>query len=794
MAQNSAMSTGGMDLNSRRDILRMGAIFYELVFNSTAFENYDVFIEEISSGKCPSYLFPADCILDDFTKEWISAVIDKTFRANPPTASQLDEEFSGWRRKYSDFPPVPYLRIVDDFESSLESDLLGNVIYGVIQVRWSSCNPDGISQSLSLTYESGENPVVIGETVELYLHRTWDKIGDLALKLWIKVLKSRGLDLLYLGRFSLVEPDSYIEVFTKGEWLTVSAVCPMVDLSRLRECLVWLEQVTGFPDQGLQTKAPRAVCQQRPYAPDALDLPARHFADSQHDLDNPLFRLKSLAEHSILVIDFHKGQSVEGLELYSLCWRDLLHSAYVAERPGYVPHHQGIGLQLSFDLMLELVALERAIVYDGGLILTGYDTAVVPTRLMDDSVQWHVVFQGESRDGRKTWFPEDQPCPFDLENRLKVTSLDELKRTAYLGWGDRVEVVLGTESLPRHPFVGRTELETLSVHRFVNTGYSRGGTFGISLGPANRILNANVNGAGSLTYTYSRDRPCQTKSLPDNYKRRFWHLYRSVVVIYDVHAGRAWLLPKVNVVLHLVRMYMALARLQAPLTIPYPRQRDEDREALDIDAWDVIRKLELKKIETDEDMISRSPETFGALFNDFAEFLHLALAPMEASSFPETYGVELLDVYDGNFGLLKKVSPVHGTERTWPLLLDRVGVIVCRGLGAALHLTPEMKQAESECFLYRSHTLCTTLGDLKLLMTSQGCSEWEGGYIERSGVWTWILDRDPLNPRCQGNDGHSCSGTCLEKKVQRLQKQSCRGQKIVQRFALKDMNSGICFQ
>ena len=193
-------------------------------------------------------------------------------------------------------------------------------------------------------------------------------------------------------------------------------------------------------------------------------------------------------------------------------------------------------------------------------------------------------------------------------------------------------------------------------------------------------------------------------------------------------------------------------------------------------------------------MISRSPETFGALFNDFAEELHHALAPMEASSFPETYGVELLDVYDGNFGLLKKVSPVHGTERTWPLLLDRVGVIVCRGLGAALHLTPEMKQAESECFLYRSHTLCTTLGDLKLLKTSQGCSEWEGGYIERSGVWTWILDRDPLNPRCQGNDGHSCSGSCLEKKVQRLQKQSCRGQKIVQRFALKEKNSGICFQ
>jgi len=775
----------------------MGAIVYELIFKSPAFETFDVFIEEISSGKYPSYLFPGDCHLDDFTKEWISAVLDKTFRANPPTASQLRLELLSWANKYQKFPPVPYLRVVEDFEEH-ERLKQGISFHGTIQVEWSGCthDPEGISQSLSLTYESGENPVVIGETVELYLHRTWDKIGDLALKLWIKALKSLGSSPSSVP-FSVVDSDSFFEVFASPVSLTIRAMCSMVDLRRLRECLVWLEQVTGSPDQGLQTKAPRAVYRLGPYSTDALDKLPRHFADSQHDSDKSRFppNFISWVRQSVLVIGFHEGQSVKCPGLYSLCWRDLLHSAYVAERPGYVAHHQGIGLQLSFDLMLELVALERAIVYDGGLILTGYDTAVVPTRLMDDSVQWHVVYQGASRDGRKTWFPEDEPCPFDLENRLKVTNLDELKRTAYLGWGDRVEVVLGTEALPRHPFVGRTELETLSVHRSVNTGYSRGGTLGISLGPANRILNANVNGAGSLAHTYSRDRPCQTKSLPDNYKRRFWHLYRSVVVMYDVNVGRAWLVPKVNVVLHLVRMYMALARLGTPLTIPYPKQRGQDREVLDIDAWDVIQKLELKKIETDEDTISRSPETFGALFNDYAEVLHHALAPMEAYSFPETYGVELLDVYDGNFGLLKKVSPVHGTQRSWPLLLDRVGVIVCRGLGAALHLTPEMKQAESECFLYRSHTLCTTLGDLKLLMTSQGCSEWTGqvqrGYIERSGVWSWILNRDPW---CQGNDSHSCSGSWMAKKFQRLQKQSARGQKIGQVFLLKDMNSGICFQ
>lgn len=57
MRDGGAMSRDGMDLNSRRDILRMGAIFYELIFKSPAFENYYVFIEEISTGKYPCYLF-----------------------------------------------------------------------------------------------------------------------------------------------------------------------------------------------------------------------------------------------------------------------------------------------------------------------------------------------------------------------------------------------------------------------------------------------------------------------------------------------------------------------------------------------------------------------------------------------------------------------------------------------------------------------------------------------------------------------------------------------------------------
>ena len=59
------------------------------------------------------------------------------------------------------------------------------------------------------------------------------------------------------------------------------------------------------------------------------------------------------------------------VEAYNLCWIPLVESAYVAQRPNYVFNQHGVGLCIEFDKMVELAAAERAIQYDGGIILTG---------------------------------------------------------------------------------------------------------------------------------------------------------------------------------------------------------------------------------------------------------------------------------------------------------------------------------------------------------------------------------------------------------------------------------------
>jgi hypothetical protein len=59
-------------------------------------------------------------------------------------------------------------------------------------------------------------------------------------------------------------------------------------------------------------------------------------------------------------------------------------------------------MQVRFDLMVDLAAIDSAFVYDGGLVLTSLDMALIPcsysstptaTGQETKSIQWHIVWQ-----------------------------------------------------------------------------------------------------------------------------------------------------------------------------------------------------------------------------------------------------------------------------------------------------------------------------------------------------------------------------------------------------------------
>jgi hypothetical protein len=55
------------------------------------------------------------------------------------------------------------------------------------------------------------------------------------------------------------------------------------------------------------------------------------------------------------------------------------------------PKPQEVGLELSLDLMLTLAQTFWAAIYEGALLLKGFNTILTPTLKINDSIVWHLT-------------------------------------------------------------------------------------------------------------------------------------------------------------------------------------------------------------------------------------------------------------------------------------------------------------------------------------------------------------------------------------------------------------------
>ena len=103
--------------------------------------------------------------------------------------------------------------------------------------------------------------------------------------------------------------------------------------------------------------------------------------------------------------------------------------------------HNGEGVQIQFEFLLHLAAVERWIITSVDrqkkwTLPTGYNTALIPIRQVNDccnSVPWHFVNrQGLDRIARRI---DRSSGLFDVEPRLFETSMEVLQAKAYVGWG-----------------------------------------------------------------------------------------------------------------------------------------------------------------------------------------------------------------------------------------------------------------------------------------------------------------------------------------------------------------------
>ncbi|THZ16064.1 hypothetical protein D6C89_09435 [Aureobasidium pullulans] len=252
------------------------------------------------------------------------------------------------------------------------------------------------------------------------------------------------------------------------------------------------------------------------------------------------------------------------------CWMPLFERGVVAERKDSRDPSGLEGIEMSFELMTSLAAVEtyHHVQYNsdtGGLILLGFFTALIPILLHDSGVfQWHFEYTDEN-----ILRAEDlvsTQCPWAFVN----DSADFAGKRCVVGMWPQANIMLGVEGT-------RLDFEDSGLpHRSTvlrPNGLEVTAALGLSGGPVQGIFQA--------TRTYEHQVTRQRFTRPDSYVRALDHLSQAVALVYDYKTHIAWLVPQTSLLLHLCHAYYArLSNIKGqPDPIPWAKPSTDGASA-----------------------------------------------------------------------------------------------------------------------------------------------------------------------------------------------------------------------
>ena len=542
-------------------------------------------------------------------------------------------------------------------------------------------------------------------------------------------------------------------------------------------------KVIGFPENGLAY---------RPWHTEVTETPSLITASGEGAISHK----SSLTPRQTCGFIIHFGSELRidrRLPPIDRCWSRLVKSSYIGHRRVHEAIiNKDYGMRIPFCIMIELAAVERMYQCENGVILTGYDTALIPTRMMEDgSIVWHVLFdENFSKSGILT----------SIEAALEGRKIDpisvpmpQLGAVGYLGWSEEVEVTLGSTLISTRPHRTQLELDdqifrAMLRHFQANPSINVPFPFGtITLGGTyGRIFQEY----GTRSY----------RSLSENYILRYQQLFNEMVVVYCISKDRAWLVPKINVILYIIRIVVGEMPTAVQPDINYPRKRSLH------DACVEMRRLEMQVIiAKDKNHEGSSELLFRNLFNDYAEILQYALGRIKGSddhSFIRA--IELADIIDKADAVPKRL-PVTAGINCWRPLLGKHGILICDGLDEALEACDINKSCSLEAEKLKGVLSCLVC-DLKTWIKGESASGQRNNFdtdcIEKTGCWRWKLTGTPY----ARHEEDTCTISCWAGKLQQVESVAWRSQlrRIVlphqtttprPTFKLSDVNEhgGICF-
>lgn len=267
------------------------------------------------------------------------------------------------------------------------------------------------------------------------------------------------------------------------------------------------------------------------------------------------------------------------------CWLPIFTNAVIA-RGFPVPEREDgeQGVEIPLEIMAALGGARHATEFEGGLVLKGHSAMFVPVERHKRSIQWHLIRHSD----------EERMLYGQLRNehlkRAMLKDVDhESLRTAraFLGWWKFSETHLGTGDAAYDGIDWSSAGEAKRPTRF------SGGNIGFQTmvtGQLNFIM-----GAKDGRLHFSQKRPFQ---------RIVQCAEKTSVVLYDLADRRAWFVPALDVMLHVIqtRHHLTPYNIDGKQIQLTPRNPDNGRgAAAEAVAANQLRQLYERDVATDKD-------------------------------------------------------------------------------------------------------------------------------------------------------------------------------------------------
>lgn len=227
------------------------------------------------------------------------------------------------------------------------------------------------------------------------------------------------------------------------------------------------------------------------------------------------------------------------------CWHPLFQGGVIAWGFPFRGRNGQSGIELPLGVMIELADIVGPVFYEGGIVLKGFSSIIFPVSRSDlsaehgdNSIQWHSIHT-----------LNDSPANLSLlknfENRwlCQPTEMDKLIHTrTFLGCYKKVIVHLATKEVA-YNIIEQSALRP-SKPMAELTGLNFGAGF-------NKIVALN----SAAVFTIPKNIRVQRKS--DSYDQMLTFSSKMPVILYDTFDQRAWMVPALSVIYHMVHVWFS---------------------------------------------------------------------------------------------------------------------------------------------------------------------------------------------------------------------------------------------